>query len=69
MNTLTVGNGADLDSAIDHIFPETHLYGTYYSATLSDDSLGAVRRDIGVDKVECNFQVTVIEAVEMNREL
>lgn len=55
-----VGNGADLDSAITNIFPETTNHGLYYNAELPNASLAAVRADIGVDMVECNSEVYLI---------
>ena len=48
-----VGEGADLDSAIKFVFPETPWYGLYYSAELDDSALSAVRADLVVDMVEC----------------
>lgn len=56
-----VGDSADLDSAIMYIFPETASNGIYYSAELHNASLAAVRADTGVDMVESNIQVYLID--------
>ena len=52
----TVSEGADLDSAIRFVFPETDFHGLYYHAYLDDGPLAAVRSDIVVDMVECSVR-------------
>ena len=56
-----VGGGADLDLPVSSLFPETANYGHYYFARLDDAGLAAVRADIGVDMVECNFSAYLID--------
>ncbi len=58
-----VGHGTDLNSDIEHIFPETDRHGLYYSVELDDASLDLVRADIGVDMVECNMRVWLVDSV------
>ena len=56
-----VGNGTDLDSAIDIVLPGTERHGLRYSADLTDSGLAAVRAESGVDKVECHFYVHPVD--------
>ena len=51
-----VGEGADLDSAITHVFPEDEGLGLCYEAKLNDTALVAVRSDLVVDMVECEYE-------------
>lgn len=53
--------GFDVESLIEHRFPETKRHGVYYGATLNKDVLAIVRADTGVDMVECNVKVHLIE--------
>jgi hypothetical protein len=66
----TVGNATDLDTAMDDMFPasvdsETAmiLRGTDYFAKLDDTGLAAVRADLGVDLVECEPRIFLIDSV------
>lgn len=56
-----VGNDTDLDSGITNIFPETANHGLDYAANLKKASLDAVRADIGVDMVECESEVYLVD--------
>jgi hypothetical protein len=56
-------NTTNLDVAIQHLFPETHLYGTYYCATMDNIALAAVRADRSVEMIECNGYAWLIEPV------
>lgn len=56
----TIGGAVDFDT-VTHIFPEHRIHGLYYAIELEDHELVAVRADIGVDMVECNMRVHLIE--------
>lgn len=58
-----VAEGADLDSAIISVFPETDYHGLYYRAKLDDDALATVRADVVVDMVECNRKVHLVAPI------
>lgn len=57
----TVIGTVDLDTTIEIVFPETARHGLYYSSELDDNALAAVRADMGVEMVECNRRVTLVE--------
>lgn len=68
---LAVGEEADIESKIRHIFPETRNHGLYYCADNVDDvTLDAVRADIIVDMIECDrspeisFESEIVEIFE-----
>lgn len=56
-----VGNGADLNSSITNVFPERADHGLYYTAELHNASLDAVRADTGVDMVECDSELYLVD--------
>lgn len=58
-----IGEMIDLDSTIISIFPREEDRGLSYYGTLYNDSVAAVRADIGVDLVECNIRVVDIEGL------
>jgi hypothetical protein len=62
-----VGEGADLDSAIRLVFLEVEPYGFCYDAKLNDNALAAVRSDLVVDMIECQYvaRVTPLDVEEM----
>jgi hypothetical protein len=64
----TVGEGADLDSAIRHVFLETEQYGFIYEVKLNDSALAAVRSDLVVDFVECEYEAH-LSALDPGEEL
>ena len=51
-----VGEGVDFDSTIEIVFPEDEGLGLCYSAKLNDTALGAVRADLVVDMLECQYE-------------
>ena len=62
-----VGNGTDLDSAIQTFIQEHEEHesqGAFYFADLNNADLAAVRADIGVDFVECNMPIVSIMDVD-----
>lgn len=54
-----VGKGADLDSAIGLVFLEVGPYGFCYEAKLNENALAAVRSDLCVDMIECEYRARV----------
>ena len=52
----TVGSGADLDAAIEFLFDDVRPDQIYYIAKLDEGSLAAVRADLGVVYVECDWK-------------
>jgi hypothetical protein len=64
----TVGEGANLDSTINHVFLETEQYGLCYHAHLNDSALAAVRSDLVVDFVECDYEAH-LSALDPGEEL
>ena len=50
-----VGEKAGLDSAIKYVFEESEGLGVYYSAKLNDSALAAVRTDITVNMIKCQY--------------
>lgn len=64
----TVGEEADLDSKISHLFPATQRHGLYYCAgDIDDEILDAIRADITVDMVEYNRspEIDIGETIEV----
>ena len=61
----TVGKGADLDSAISIVFPESERLGIVYDATLNESALAAVRCDLVVDMVECQYYAHLYSGMEL----
>ena len=55
-----IGNGVDWTNAINSITEENERHGVYYIAELDEQDLTAVRADIGVDAVRCEFYVELI---------
>ena len=51
-----VGEKAGLDSAIKYVFEESEGLGVCYGAKLNDSALAAVRTDIAVDMIECQYR-------------
>ena len=63
-----VDEGANLDSAIKHVFPEDERLGLCYDAKLDDNALTAVRSDLVVDMVECEYYAHLV-ALDPGEEL
>lgn len=61
----TVGKGAHLDSAIGFVFPESERLGICYDATLNESALAAVRCDVVVDMVECQYYANLDSRMEL----
>jgi hypothetical protein len=53
----------DLDPLVKIIFEETANHGLYYSVEMEEGALEVVRADWGVDMVECDRRVHLIESV------
>lgn len=53
--------GVDLSPSIRHIFPGTSRHGLYYSANLDDAIVAIVRKDAGVNLVECDRKPTTAD--------
>lgn len=65
-----IGLNVDLDSAIQRIYPEDSSHGLFYFVEdLNDDSLLAIRRDVGVDFVECNQEAWLVDGLKLQAEL
>jgi hypothetical protein len=64
---LFVGNFVDLDTTIDQISPQTDRHGIFYWAVLNETGLAAVRDDLGVDMVECDQYIHLIEPVSSQK--
>ena len=56
-----VGEAVDLDALIEHIFEGTVHFGLSYSIELDETALDVVRSEWGVDMVECDQWVHLID--------
>ena len=59
-----LGDDIDLDAQITHLFPGDDRFPTNYYADLDHEMLESVRRDWGVDFVECNGRAYFDDPVE-----
>lgn len=61
-----VGDVVDLQQVIGTTFPVTN--GLFYTAKLQNAALNAVRADVGVEMLECQFESHIVEGVEPDDE-